>query len=754
MADARKQLDNASYAIGWLAALPHERAAAEAMLDEKHAPPRHKYPTDDNIYTLGSIREQGGGDHNVVIASLPAGRYGVTPAATAAAHMLSSFPAIKFGLMVGIGGGIPDVDGDGERDIRLGDVVVSQPSGSYGGVRQYDLGKATVDGFVETGTLNCPPRALLNGVSALQGKHEIVESDIPRFLASMQHKYPLMARPRQGPGYVYQGAENDRLFRADYQHESGADCRGCNAEKQVMREGRYNHDPYIFYGTIASGNKVKYAAATAAAYAKELLNNMDVTDVRTTPEARMIMSELRDLKSVTNDIASDLKQLNQSHQRKALYKWLTPLNSSARHSDHQKARAEDTGLWLLQDAVFQQWSSTLVANAKQVLCCFGNPGVGKTILTSLVIDHLAKSIATDPCSGLAYMYCDYRDPMHRKAENILGSIIKQLLERLPQIPETITQIHKRCIRDNRAMTLEDARNMYIAAISQFSKVYICLDALDELTQGPLRDLIKCLRDEPSLRLYLTSRTHTQEIVGELFENKHTIIVKAQEKDIRRFIVREIGGPNDVAPNAMDSKLKADIIATVAGSARGMFLLPVLQVRSILHAVSKRDREERLRTLPQDLGEAFAGSLSRIEQQANPLAELAKKVITWVHFGLQTFTVKMLKTILATREGDTQFDPRGEPDVEPLLACCHGLIVVGDGTSTIRLVHYSLQEYFIRQEELFGLSREQWHSSLAATCLTFLFFPNPDVDEAEKHLQDSKHHKSDHNKNDSDEDNTD
>lgn len=343
MADARKDLDNASYAIGWLAALPHERAAAEAMLDEKHAPPKHKHPTDDNIYTLGSIREQGGGDHNVVIASLPAGRYGVTPAAMAAAHMLSSFPAIKFGLMVGIGGGIPDVDGDGERDIRLGDVVVSQPSGSYGGVRQYDLGKATVDGFVETGTLNCPPRVLLNGVSALQGKHEIMESDIPRFLESMRHKYPLMTRPRQGPGYVYQGAENDRLFQADYRHEGGNDCRGCNPEKQIDREERYNHDPYVFYGTIASGNKVikdprkrellrsagclcveteaaglmndfpclvirgicdycdshkndkwqKYAAATAAAYAKELLNNMDVTDVRTTPEARMIMSERR-----------------------------------------------------------------------------------------------------------------------------------------------------------------------------------------------------------------------------------------------------------------------------------------------------------------------------------------------------------------------------------------------------------------------------------------------------------------------------
>jgi hypothetical protein len=253
-----RKLENSTYTIVWIAALPHEREAAEAMLDCKHAPPQHKHPTDDNIYTLGSIKGQNGdGEHNIVLASLPAGHYGITPTAMAAAHMLSSFPAIKFGLMVGIGGGIPDVDCDedvdAERDIRLGDVVVSQPAGVYGGVRQYDLGKGTVNVFVETGSLNCPPRVLLNAVSALQGKNEIIESAMPRFLEEIQKKYPLMARPQQGPGYLYQGVKNDRLLQADYHHERGSDCRACDMKKLTKREERYTHDPYIFYGTIASG---------------------------------------------------------------------------------------------------------------------------------------------------------------------------------------------------------------------------------------------------------------------------------------------------------------------------------------------------------------------------------------------------------------------------------------------------------------------------------------------------------------------
>jgi hypothetical protein len=60
-------------------------------------------------------------------------------AATVATQLLNDFPAIRFGLLVGIVGGVPE--DEGEDDIRLGDVVVSQPTAMFGGVVQYDLGK-------------------------------------------------------------------------------------------------------------------------------------------------------------------------------------------------------------------------------------------------------------------------------------------------------------------------------------------------------------------------------------------------------------------------------------------------------------------------------------------------------------------------------------------------------------------------------------------------------------------------------------
>ncbi|KAL2837236.1 nucleoside phosphorylase domain-containing protein [Aspergillus pseudoustus] len=114
-----KRLFYDAYTIGWICALPKERTAVRAMLDKEHEPlptPRNNY----NTYTLGLIC-----GHNVVIACLP--NMGTNPAATVATSMINTFQSIRFGLMVGIGGGIPS-------KVNLGDVVVSHPVADYHGV--------------------------------------------------------------------------------------------------------------------------------------------------------------------------------------------------------------------------------------------------------------------------------------------------------------------------------------------------------------------------------------------------------------------------------------------------------------------------------------------------------------------------------------------------------------------------------------------------------------------------------------------
>jgi nucleoside phosphorylase len=149
------------YQLGWVCALPKELTAARAMLDEEHEQYKSQVPHDNNSYVLGRIH-----GHNVVIACLPAGVYGTVSAATVANNMLRTFTGIRFGLLVGIGGGIPNSCKG--VDIRLGDVVVSQPDGTHGGVVQYDLRKNLGDGMFERkGALRPPPTLLLTALANL-----------------------------------------------------------------------------------------------------------------------------------------------------------------------------------------------------------------------------------------------------------------------------------------------------------------------------------------------------------------------------------------------------------------------------------------------------------------------------------------------------------------------------------------------------------------------------------------------------------
>lgn len=235
------RLSHKDYTVGWICALPLEMAAAKTMLDLTHSDlPQAK--SDNNSYVLGEVAR-----HNVVIACLPAGVYGTTSATSVAKDMLSTYTEIKIGLMVGIGGGAPSES----NDIRLGDIVVSQPSGRSGGVIQYDHGKATVDGrFEHTGTMNKPPSVLLTALSHLQCEERLLRSQLQKIIQETRDKHSSAMS-----SFEYPGSQQDVLFPAEYPHSSSmTSCDECDRDKKIARNER--EDPKVFYGLIASANQV------------------------------------------------------------------------------------------------------------------------------------------------------------------------------------------------------------------------------------------------------------------------------------------------------------------------------------------------------------------------------------------------------------------------------------------------------------------------------------------------------------------
>ena len=238
------------YTVGWICAISTEYVAAQEILDVEHERPEYVSPNDNNDYTLGEI-----GKHNIVIAVLPDGEYGTASAASVATNMLRSFPNVRIGLMVGIGGGAPSK----KHDIRLGDIVVSSPRDREGGVFQYDFGK-TIQGqkFQETRFLNQPPTLLRTAVSGLKTQYErkghLLEKTINGILEKnlrLQKKYK---RPEPSTDRLYQSTVTHTI----HDDSNCATVCGDDPSHLVSRPERTENEdnPAIHYGLIASANKL------------------------------------------------------------------------------------------------------------------------------------------------------------------------------------------------------------------------------------------------------------------------------------------------------------------------------------------------------------------------------------------------------------------------------------------------------------------------------------------------------------------
>lgn len=80
------------------------------------------------------------------------------------------------------------------------------------------------------------------------------------------------------------------------------------------------------------------------------------------------------------------------------------------------------------------------------------------------------------------------------------------------------------------------------------------------------------------------------------------------------------------------------------------------------------------------------------------AELAKQVLSWIVCARRQLTAVEVQHALAVEIGEAEFDPENLPDVDNMISVCAGLVTVGEGTNVIRLVHYTVQEYFERTWE--------------------------------------------------------
>jgi nucleoside phosphorylase len=244
----RPSLTAHSYTVGLIYVKPLEMNAIAVMLDETHEPVQLQVG-DTNEYLLGRV-----GVHNVVIAGPPRGEQGKVAIAHVTTRISLTFPKVTLSLLVGIGGGVPHLP---VHDVRLGDVVVGAPE--YGpAVVQYDLGKQ-YDNHFELRTLPVkPPEELRQIVNIVDCQFKMrkagEENPFVKHLKRYE-QYPALLETYRRP------TTPDYLFDSNFAHDEKSECTSHDQKFRLSRLPREPvEDVHSHYSTILSGDSVMKSA--------------------------------------------------------------------------------------------------------------------------------------------------------------------------------------------------------------------------------------------------------------------------------------------------------------------------------------------------------------------------------------------------------------------------------------------------------------------------------------------------------------
>lgn len=573
------------YTVGWICAITTEYVAAQAFLDEQHAGPESLPPQNKNDYTLGRI-----GRHNVVICVLPLGEYGTSSAARVAENMLNSFPNVRIGLMVGIGGGAPSP----QNDIRLGDVVVSISLNSRSGVIQYDFGKMIQgQGFCPTGFLDQPATLLRAAVNGLQAQYEMEGHQLEESIRHAIDKKPRLRKKYQRPNL-----ESDRLYRSHVVHppEGRSDCKmvcGDDSTCLVSRHPRSGDEdnPAIHYGLIASANQLMkdaiirdkfaaemdvlcfemeaaglmntfpclvirgicdysdshknkewqgYAAMVAAAYAKDLLYRIAPGQVDKEERIQDI------LKPAIEHMVRTIDRMDHDSILDKL-----PVATDARfdsfYNRHEVHCLQGTRIELLQQIM--EWAMS--PSQKSIFWLNGMAGTGKSTVSRTV----ARSLKDTNHLGASFFF-KRGEGDRGNAKKFFPTLTRQLILRISELGSGVQKaldqdpdIASKSLKEQfEKLLLQPLLNPNQLA-GQPQNTVIVIDALDECEHDQdIRNIIRLLpllqkANAIRLRIFLTSRPEVpislgfSEIANHEYQDlaHHEIPEKVAEHDIRLFL---------------------------------------------------------------------------------------------------------------------------------------------------------------------------------------------------------------------------
>ena len=195
-------------------------------------------------------------------------------------------------------------------------------------------------------------------------------------------------------------------------------------------------------------------------------------------------------------------------------------------------------------------------------------------ISSVVIDNLCNR-ARGQNATVACFYFDFAAQNEQSPVSMLGSLLKQLVFGLEEIPEEILKAYndRKNAIGGQGLQISDILKM-LQSTTSGKRVFICIDALDECAtehQVKLLDSLgQLLQQSPGTRIFVTGRPHILPEIGRRLVGRVTSVsISPKRDDIATYIRSRLAA--DTTPDAMDSILQADILNKIPSDISEMYV---------------------------------------------------------------------------------------------------------------------------------------------------------------------------------------
>jgi hypothetical protein len=193
------------------------------------------------------------------------------------------------------------------------------------------------------------------------------------------------------------------------------------------------------------------------------------------------------------------------------------------------------------------------------------------MLTSIVVDDLQNRFTDDEPGSMAYLYCNFRRQQEQTVEHLLSSILRQLAQDQPALPECVQSLRDKH-KKNTKPSLEHLSTTLRALIDSLPKVYIIVDALDECqlldgSRARFLDTVFDLQLTSKVNIFATSRFITD--ITDVFAGATSLEIRAHEEDIRRYLEGSISQLPACVTRSLE--LQEEIVTKIIQAVDGMWV---------------------------------------------------------------------------------------------------------------------------------------------------------------------------------------